>query len=454
MKLNLSKAQVQIYGLEKVVGGTSCNITASFLRSGNLDEGLMKKAADCLYRNHDAMRMQIIDEPVPKQEVKKSYNLEECYQYLSFQSKEEFENWVRKKADEPIGIKGYLTYIYGINIDNEMGGILYHGHHIVSDGYASTYAGKEFFSYYDAYAKGEEPEINAVSYVTYLEEEEKYLNSEKYEKDRVYWKEQYQQDITSKISHKPINCYDASRITFFESRSKELMQLCKERNVSIFNTYTTALGMYIAKENQTNSSCIGTALLNRMSKQEKAIIGMLVNTVGICATYEDDTDFVTNIKSVKAMTFSAMRHQKCNFVDAIRNNNGMNLDSTYDAYVSYQNSLPGSFKTTWYFCGAQNTNLAVSIIDWPGEDELEFYYDYRHQAFSEEEVYKIHEHLMEFMINGLRSDLPWDEISFIGEKENEELENANQLTESSLDYHKSVNGCSVDTSIFKRVKSE
>lgn len=430
MNFRLTKAQVQIYNMEKIMGGSVCNITGSSLCEGKYDVELMKKSIFYLYKHNDALRLQICDGKVPTQKV--SDITEDMIESYSFSTKEEFEEWANNLAKKPIGMQGRLCYLSAINIDDKYGGVLIHLNHLISDAWTNSLIIKHFFAYYEQLKSGNEPKKEQYSYLEYIDVEEDYINTNQYKQDMEYWAKQYNEQALGKLSNKVAQSYAATRLAFDEKQSKEIITLCKEKNLSVFNAYMTALGMYIARQNRGDNCCIGTALLNRSSKIEKNTMGMFVNTVGICGKFEEKTSFYENAKNMKYTLYGAMRHQKCNYVDVASEKLGNHFGNMYDTYVNYQNVKMDGNDVKWYFCGMQNTNLAISISDWAGEDRLHFDYDYRNEVFTEEEVYAIHRHIIQLLINGLKSDIPWNELSALPDWEKDDILNRWNNTEYEL----------------------
>lgn len=419
MEFSLSKSQLQIYNMEKVIGGSICNITGSSLKKGDFDAELLEKAAYLVCKSNEALRIRIIDGIVPKQKV---FPLDsEAIKQMTFETKEEFYEWARNVAKNSIGIQKNLCTLFAIKIKEGYGGVLIHCHHLITDAWTASLIEKQFFDYYNQLNKGLDPEIEENSYYDYINGEETYLASKKYEEDKKYWKTQYGQDINAKISHQTVDNYRATRVTIIEKRSEKINALCKKHGVSIYHAYMTALGMYIARENNVDSCCIGTALLNRFGKKERNTMGMYVNTVGICEKFNENTDFLENVRKVKGTIFDAMRHQKCNYVDAISSESGLGIEGMFDTYVSYQNIKMDNMETKWYFCGMQNNNLAVSISDWFNNGRLVFDYDYRVDVFTEKEIHAIHRHVVEIMINGFENAIPWNSIEVLPNWEKEEI---------------------------------
>lgn len=402
----LSKQQQLIYDMVSFGGHSIANITVACLFDGIGKSVAIKRAIKAIMIANDALLIRIIDDKgIPVQYISE---FEEEIEFVNFNSRKEFDNWAQEIACEPSDIFGKLSRIIGIQIENKSYGILIHLNHIVSDAWTVSIIQKQFIELYKAYEEDIDIKIDTYSYLDYLEEEKKYLASEKCEKDKKYWLCEYEKcPQVTYLSENVKDDYKSKRLSLclLGKDAAKINNFCKKNNVSIFSLYASALSIYISSIKNVDSFYIGTAFYNRSNKAEQNTMGMFVNTAATRMKVVDNSTFLQNVLNTNDILFSAIRHQKYNYDQVLADirEKYSNIERLYDVSLSYQN-VKSANDVRWYHCGAQIESLMIHINDWMDTQEYNFYYDYQIKKFTEEEIKYIHKRIVSIILNGIKDE--------------------------------------------------
>lgn len=120
-------------------------------------------------------------------------------------------------------------------------------------------------------------ETNKASYIDYINYEQKYLSSNKFQKDKEFWQnylENRPDSITMPTFKKNIKqnfSYKAKRkiLHLPSSLIKKMNDFCHTHNVSLFNLFMAVYSIYIGRVNHSNDFILGTPILNRTSVSQK-----------------------------------------------------------------------------------------------------------------------------------------------------------------------------------------
>ena len=402
--MRVTKPQRLIYDMEKFIGGSISVICGCFLMPGMYDVDTLKNAVNGLFRLNDALRMRIVDTGSEVSQYIEAYTPREI-EVLHFGGKKELDDYCDNSARIPFELTGNLCELKIIYLPHQSGAIL-KLHHIISDAWTVAMIANQFF----ALVKGEEPK--AYSYTEYLEAEDAYMRSKRFQKDREFHLEQFRQcDEVLYLAERQPQSYQADRSTFVIDReaARVIRSYGEKNKLSPFVLFTAALAVYFNRIKQNAERFfIGTAVLNRTNVREKNTMGMFINTVPMLMKLHNDASFAENLASVKAAAYSALMHQKFNYGDVLaelRREYGF-TEKLYDVMVSYQNaSLTGeNCSTTWYHCGCQTESLQMHIDDRDNEGIFRIHYDYLTELFTEKQMERLHAHILQLLLSAIADE--------------------------------------------------
>lgn len=401
--MNLTKPQKLIYDMDRFAGGAISVICGSMLVKGEQDLDKLKWAVNEIYRLNDALRIRIRQEDGQASQHISDYAQREV-EVLRFDSKAELDAYAEEYAKTPIDLYGHLCLISIVLLPGQYG-VLVKFHHMVGDAWTIALIGTQF----NKLLNGET--VESFSYADYVESEQAYLQSSRYEKDRDFFLEQFRKcDEVTYLNEKQSDTRNACRRTFVvdSQQTKQIVDYAKENGTSAFVLFTAALATYMSRiKMNAEKFYIGTAVLNRSGVKEKNTMGMFVNTVPMLMELDNSKSFAENLDGLQKTAFSIFRHQKHNYGDvlaAIRKENGFS-ETLYDVMISYQNAaiMGADVETTWYFSGSQNESLQIHIDDRDSEGIFRIHYDYLTDKFTADEIDMLHRHICTLLFDAIQN---------------------------------------------------
>lgn len=427
--MRLTKSQKLIYDMEKYVGeGRISIICGSMMLAGKKTIGEMQKAVNEIYRINDSLRTRIIEDETGVHQEINSYHEKE-YEVLRFKTKKELDVYAENYAKVSLDLYGELCETKIIVLPDQYG-VLVKLHHLVGDAWTLALMGNEF----NEVINGTVPESYA--YQDHIEEEDKYIQSKRYERDKNFFLEQFTKCTEPVwLSEDRRETYSARRKTFVieKEEAKKILDYIDEKNTSAFMMFTAAVSAYISRiKMNAEKFYIGTAVLNRSTVKEKNTTGMFVNTAPILIELDNTKSFEENRRSIEASAFSVLRHQKFNYGDiltGIRKEYGFS-EKLFDVMLSYQNAtVTGEdTETTWYSCGMQTESLQIHIDDRDREGIFRIHYDYLTDRFTEENICRMHGHIKNLLFSSIEDDTRClYDLSMLTDEESDKLLNYNKI---------------------------
>ncbi len=291
--------------MEKFTGGAIANICSSMLRSGTIDVDILKTALNTLYRLNEALRIRITETANGTKQTVSDYS-EQDFEVLTFENQSAFSEYAENYAKQPIDIYGCLCDIKIIFVENQYG-LLVKLHHIIGDAWTMSLLAKQFTAIID----GKIPE--AYSYIDYLQFEDAYVESKRYQKDKQFLLEQFSKcDEVTYLSEKQDKVYRADRKTFTLTKelTKQITDFAENNNSSIFAVMMTLFGTYFSRiKMNAEKFYIGMPVLNRAGIKEQNTVGTFINTVPFLAEIENEKTFKENLQTSTDNIMSLLRHQ-------------------------------------------------------------------------------------------------------------------------------------------------
>ena len=436
---HLTRSQKLVYEMEKYVGdGRISIICGSMLSAGNETVEQMQKAVNKIYCLNHVLRTRIVvDERGVNQEIYPYYEKE--YEVLRFKSKEELDFYAESYAKVSLDLYGELCETKIIQLPDQYG-VLIKLHHLIGDAWTLALLGNQF----NALIHGIVPEV--YPYQEHIEDEDKYTQSKRYEKDKKFFLEQFTK-CTEPIwlSEDRKETYSAKRETFIieKEEAKKISDYVAQKNTSAFMMFTAALSVYMNRiKMNAERYYIGTAVLNRSTVKEKNTAGMFVNTAPILIELDNAKSFAENMNAIEVSAFSVLRHQKFNYGDVltnIRKEYGFS-EKLFDVMLSYQNAtVTGELvETTWYSCRMQTDSLQIHIDDRDEEGIFRIHYDYLIDRFTEEDICKMHSRIKNILFSAIEDDTRrLCELTMLSDSESKKI--LKTFNSTPLEY--SVNEC-------------
>ena len=346
---DLTNPQKSIWLTEQFYRGTSINvICGTVLINDIVNFDVLSKAINIFLKDNDSFRIKLcLDE---NGEVKQFFQdfCEKHFDVLNVSNNIELKNLEKEIATSPFNIlEDALFSITPFQISTGKGGFIVKAHHIIADACtASLVASKIMTTYSSILNEDEEIKSIPTSYINYINSENEYLNSPKFEKDKEYWEEQFQTvpefgvipsliESSAESSHAERQVFEIDNFLL-----NNINSFCKDNKLSLFNFFMAIYAIYIGKVSNLNDFILGTPILNRTTFLEKNTPGMFISTVPFKFCIQNDKTFVEFAQKISLDSLSMFRHQKYpyqNILEHIRKSKP-NQPNLYDILISYQNS--------------------------------------------------------------------------------------------------------------------
>ena len=409
----LTNPQKNIWELEQInKEGTKINHILAILKlKGNLKEDLLVKTMNKIIEKNDSFRLKFIKNG---QEVTQ-YVAE--YEYTPIGVKhqstdditemlEEYQN-LEITLDKPFSF--YLVFTPNYTY------VLYKTHHIIADAWSVTQTAEQVKEFYEKLLK-EEPEeaFDKPTYISFIEREQTYLESNKYNIDEEFWKNYVQQIIPTKLFNNSNN-FDKKSKRYInpidENLFKKISNYCEENKITEYSFFLGILSIYFAKIYNLKNIVFGTPFLNRQKRLNELICtGMFISTLPISINIDIDTSFLELCKKIGTNNISLFKHSGYPFhrIQELYCEHTKETSALYEIGFSYQinkqeNSMENNDfgECSWEFSGEQNNPLTIHLTTLNNDKVIN--YDYQISCFSESTIQKMNStimHIIDEVLNG------------------------------------------------------
>ncbi len=418
--MKLTKNQQLLLDIEKITGGSVNVICGSIIYDKVLDTETMINAAEELFRKNPILNIRLkYQDGVLHQEFPE--NKKSNIKVLHFDTKEEYFLYADNLAKTPLDLSASLCEMT-IAVSDCFCAFLYKMHHVMSDGWTIALLGSKVHKILD------NEDLPIYSYTPHIENEEKYLNSKRYEKDKLFFTEQFKKCNTPVLlSDKDIKSYNAERRSFFISKNNvaKIKEFSIKKDISVFTLFFSSLSFYFSKtRDNAENFYLSTPIVNRALEDEKNTAGLFMNLVPVLAELNYELNTEQNMRVLQDNLNAAMRHQKFNYKDiaAILNEEYHFSGKLYDVILSFQNAQiisEKSFETKWHHNGTQFESLQIHIEDRDNTGGFRIHYDYQTEKFTEKDINNLHNQLCNILSSTIKNP-------------DEKLMDLNILSESEL----------------------
>ncbi|HPV00952.1 MAG TPA: condensation domain-containing protein [Clostridiales bacterium] len=287
-------------------------------------------------------------------------------------------------------------------------------HHLICDAWSIVNVANDICRIYSEMLDGSFAGFDPPpSYRIFIEDEIKYMNSDKFEKDRSFWKETFNSypEITALKTRKTNTPSSAAKRKSFvlpDKLNKKITEFCSENRTSVFMLFFCALTIYLNRVLNKEDIIIGVPVLNRSNAAHKKIMGMFISTVPVRIFADTDLSFADFLDSATKEWMKALRHHKYSYnmiIDDLRER-FEGITDLYDITLSYQNGKLNKEDVVqnegrWHFCGHQKQSLVIHVNDRENDGSIVVDYDYLTDVFTEKEIEFLHDHMIRILWHGL-----------------------------------------------------
>ncbi|MCR5685355.1 MAG: amino acid adenylation domain-containing protein, partial [Lachnospiraceae bacterium] len=399
----LSIPQTNIMDLEELEGKSSLNNISSVLKLPEMYRWRAIEAIQLLIDGCPSLKL-CMDANWRKQGTYRQF-IREPQKFeprvCRFESEnDEFRAYAENFANEALDIYSRLYDFVIVEFDDGSGAILSKTHHVISDAHAHYILVRALNDAYNGLKEGN-PELSwPQSYLPYLEEEDKYLESSRYRSDGEYWGKVVGDGFTpaslSRVSSTGIRKIQRTDNALKGKEQKALEKLAKSLNVSPYIIILTLVGIYSARYMRTSRVSIGTAVGGRATLNDKNTMGIYVSTVPTVIDASEEKSFAQVCRETSASGRLNYMHYRYPYkeIQKLARDNDMS-DILFQIFVSYQNLHLEGLDASWFSPGLSQYPLSVHLTDYYGGFHI--IYDSQEGVFTDIDIDHIHHALIEML---------------------------------------------------------
>ncbi|MCY8006473.1 condensation domain-containing protein, partial [Bacillus haynesii] len=444
----LTHAQRRVWFTELLDPGTSiCNLAACVKFRGAIDLDVLRRALDFSVSRHDSLHFQLTEGQGEEPALYLAEHRPLSIETIDFTKagKSERNKWIDDQTSIPFKLFHSPLYQFTLlAISGEEVWLYAKFHHIIMDGISLNLLGNQLIEMYQKMIRNEPlPQHHEPSYLTYIEKEKQYLQSSRFEKDRLFWTNTYHTipehfPLTEKALPQQSTAAIRETLTLSHPLAESIRHFCEKNQISILSLFMASFYICTSRLTSSKDIVIGTYYGNRASKLEKDMLGMFVSTLPIRMKIDPDCDFISFVTSIGKEQLSVMRHQKYPYnllMNELRHQRGdlQNLIVTSIQYqpLQWQQADGFEYETAMYFSGRTANQLSVSIKERLDTGIIQLNFDYQTALFTEHDIKRIQSHLLTVVEKALeKPDQLIKNIDMVESNEKEQILFAFNQTDS------------------------
>lgn len=419
---DLTNPQKSIWLTEQFYKGTSIgNITGSVIISQNVDFNALKAAINLFVKNNDSFRLKFT-----KDNENLVQYIEDNFENFSIDiidvfSDKDVKKVERQMCDTPFNIFDSFLFLFKLfKFKDGHGGFVINAHHLIADAWTAGLVVNKIMEYYDSLIHSQIINNDSKSsYIDYIISEQKYLESEKFEKDKLFWNDIYK-TIPEIATIPSINQSSLNELIYASKRKqfiipKETMTLinnfCKENKASAFNFFMAVFSIYLSRVSSLDDFTIGTPILNRSNFKEKQATGMFISTVPFRISINHNMAFADYLSKISSDFSKIFRHQKYPYQYLLEDLRKMDskIPNLYNVLISYQNVRSDkqtsniSYESRWVENNNISDDLDIHLYDMNDTGNINIAYDYLTNKYTFDDICSIHARILH-IINQILSN--------------------------------------------------
>ncbi len=406
----LTNPQKSIYLMEKYFQNTTINnICASIYIKQNVDLKLLNTAINYFIQNNDSFKIRFKQ---VNSELVQYFVPDNFYEFeiLDIEDESQINMAAKKEVNTKIEILDSRLFNFKLfKLNSGFGGFIVNIHHMISDAATLTLLITEIITIYSKLLKNEEIDIQKHSYIDYINSENEYLKSSRFQKDKAYWEElltplpeaaTFLPQILGGVDSP--NCKRTEFVLDLVLLNK-IKSYCIKHNISIYNFLIGIYSLYLGKINNMEQFTIGTPVLNRTNFTEKHTPGMFINTSILKIDISENLSFKDFVKNIATQTLGMLKHQKYSYQHILNDlrQKDKSIPNLYDVVLSYHatqatdSTLGIPYIARWQGANYISNTLNIHFHDNNGTGSLIVVYDYKTSKVSSNEIKKMHKRILE-----------------------------------------------------------
>ncbi|CAJ8957445.1 syringomycin synthetase [Burkholderia pseudomallei] len=384
-----------------------CYILGAILRiDGTFDEALLTSVVNEVVNANDSLRAMLVSEGGSvRQRVLSDVELEIAHIDFSGSAHPHDSAWryMRTAFDTAFALDGLLCDFRIVRESPSRTYWMYRCHHLVADGQSVSMICRMIVDLYNRRASADMARIEPTpSYFDSLDDDRKYAESSRYERDAQFWQDKFSSlpppllsSRSSEAAARPASFPDGQvNLTIERAKYDRLGRIAEASGCTIVHVMFGVLALYFSRAFQVDEVVIGMPVHNRSTAQQKRAIGMFASVVPIRIPVNGNERFVSLLNGVSAELRHCYRHQRFPIAEL---NRRLGLVRTgrrqlFDLTLSFE-KFPLDFYIGDVKLGLtsmrhrfEQTPITVNVQDYHEDQDLVMQFNYDVNAFSHAEV--------------------------------------------------------------------
>ncbi|WWL70896.1 amino acid adenylation domain-containing protein [Burkholderia pseudomallei] len=384
-----------------------CYILGAILRiDGTFDEALLTSVVNEVVNANDSLRAMLVSEGGSvRQRVLSDVELEIAHIDFSGSAHPHDSAWryMRTAFDTAFALDGLLCDFRIVRESPSRTYWMYRCHHLVADGQSVSMICRMIVDLYNRRASADMARIEPTpSYFDSLDDDRKYAESSRYERDAQFWQDKFSSlpppllsSRSSEAAARPASFPDGQvNLTIERAKYDRLGRIAEASGCTIVHVMFGVLALYFSRAYQVDEVVIGMPVHNRSTAQQKRAIGMFASVVPIRIPVNGNERFVSLLNGVSAELRHCYRHQRFPIAEL---NRRLGLVRTgrrqlFDLTLSFE-KFPLDFYIGEVKLGLtsmrhrfEQTPITVNVQDYHEDQDLVMQFNYDVNAFSHAEV--------------------------------------------------------------------
>lgn len=315
------------------------------------------------------------------------------------------KSWIDNAFSQVFDLFGKsLFHVYLLKISDNKYYYVAITHHLLVDGWGIATWARQLGNYYSGFNPDIESEAD---FITYFTQDFSYLESSRYQNDRLFWKEYLVGQPVRLISPQKSLVKDkcSQRLVFDIDLAlyKSILNAAHVFEKNEHSLFFALIAVYFSRTTQRNEITLGVPAHNRRGAIHKKIIGLYTSVSPVRIELQDDWSFVDLVEMVKAEQAKVFRHQKYPLGHMVRDLGPAARAGLFDIGVNYLKldnkfSYDDSFAEIRYVENSyQTTPFNVTVWDNGANQPVQLQVDFCLNYFTADEVNAIGTRLVHLM---------------------------------------------------------
>lgn len=415
---SLTKPQQTIWLSEQFVNEPINNIIGTMYFNSDININILKKATNLVVKNNDAMRTVLFEKDG---HIMQFFDDFKPFEIDVLDLSSETDEYIKNICNNFYTTKFELLnsrlfdFIILILPSNEIC-MIGKFHHIIADAWSLGLVIDNIAINYSNLALNLNYPISPNSYIDFINREQKYLNSDVYEKNKIFWTDKLKDFSPISLKSSSSVSYIANRKSFnlTKEQSGKIDKFCHNNSISPYVLFASALNIYLYRSSMQEDITITTPVLNRIGK-EKQTMGMFINMISMRINNNPNMAIHELLQLISSNSISLFKNSKCPYIDVLTNlrkqNPSLN-NKSYNIVYSFQNMRPNKqieglvdYRVEWNFTGYSADQLAINVTDINDNGNYSISYDYLIDLFSDTEIEYLNNRILTILYEIINSDL-------------------------------------------------